>query len=111
ESRLSQVRRELDPNEGTRWTIVVSALLLLAYAGLAGPLNFYLARRAGQPLRALSRLPLWSGAALCLVVVLGLLGRGVSGRARRLSLIEAGAGMTRAVATRFRGLYASSARE
>jgi hypothetical protein len=111
EGRLRLVRRELDPNQGTRWTIVVSALLLLAYAGLAGPLNFYLARRAGRPLRALGRLPLWSAAALALVVLLGTLGRGVNGRARRLTLIESGAGMTRAAVTRFRGLYASSARE
>ncbi|HEY6079696.1 MAG TPA: hypothetical protein VIW29_12865 [Polyangiaceae bacterium] len=111
ESRLRLVRRELDPNEGTRWTIIAAALLLLAYAGLAGPLNFYLARRAGQPLRALWRLPLWSTLALALVVLLGTLGRGVSGRARRITLIEAGAGMSRAVATRFRGLYASSASE
>jgi hypothetical protein len=111
ESRLRLVRRELDPNQGARWTIVVSALLLLAYAGLAGPLNFYLARRSGRPLRALSRLPLWSALALTLVVVLGLVGRGVSGRARRLTLIEAAAGMHRAAITRFRGIYASSARE
>jgi hypothetical protein len=111
ESRLRLVRRELDPNQGTRWTIIVSALLLLAYAGLAGPLNFYLARRAGRPLRALWRLPMWSALALVLVVLLGMAGRGVSGRARRLTLIEAGAGMSRAVVTRFRGLYASSARE
>jgi hypothetical protein len=111
ESRLSQVRRELDPNQGTRWTIVISALLLLAYAGVAGPLNFYLARRAGFPLRALLRLPVLSACALGLVVALGAMGRGVSGRARRLTLVEAGAGMSRATATRFRGLYASSARE
>jgi hypothetical protein len=111
DSRLRLVRRELDPNEGTRWTIVVSALLLLAYAGLAGPLNFYLARKSGKPLRAFAQLPLWSAIALTLVVALGVIGRGVSGRARRLTLVEAGAGMSRAVATRFRGLYASSARE
>ena len=111
ESRLNQVRRELDPNQGARWTIIVSALLLLAYAGLAGPLNFYLARRSGRPLRALVRLPALSAFALALVVALGAIGRGVSGRARRLTLIEAGAGMSRAAATRFRGLYASSARE
>ncbi len=111
ESRLSPIRRELDPNQGTRWTIVVSALLLLAYAGLAGPLNFYLARRAGTPLRALLRLPVLSALALALVVALGALGRGVNGRARRLTLVEAGAGMPRAAAIRFRGLYASSARE
>lgn len=111
ESRLQQVRRELDPNQGTRWMIVVSALLLLVYAGVAGPLNFYLARRRGKPLLALARLPVISITALVLVVTLGALGRGVSGRARRLTLVEAGAGMNRAAATRFRGLYASSARE
>jgi hypothetical protein len=111
EARLQDIRRELDPNQGTRWTIVVSALLLLGYAGVAGPLNFYLARRAGKPLSALVRLPLLSALALGLVVALGTLGRGVSGRARRLTLVEAGAGMSRATATRFRGLYASSARE
>jgi len=111
ESRLSSVRRELDPNQSTRWMIVVSALLLLGYAGAAGPLNFYLARRAGRPLRALIRLPVLSAGALLLVVALGALGRGVTGRARRLTLVEAGAGMGRAAATRFRGLYASSARE
>jgi hypothetical protein len=111
DSRLREVRRELDPNQGTRWTIAVSALLLLVYASLAGPLNFYLARRRGKPLLALARLPLFSVLTLTLVVALGLLGRGVSGRARRLSLVEAGAGMGRAAITRFRGLYASSARE
>jgi hypothetical protein len=111
ESRLHQLRRELDPNQGTRWMIVVSALLLLCYAGVAGPLNFYLARRSGKPLLALGRLPVLSVIALGLVVALGALGRGVSGRARRLTLVEAGAGMGRAAATRFRGLYASSARE
>jgi hypothetical protein len=78
---------------------------------LAGPLNFYLARRSGRPLRALVRLPALSAFSLALVVALGAIGRGVSGRARRLTLIEAGAGMSRAAATRFRGLYASSARE
>jgi hypothetical protein len=111
ESQLHQVRRELDPNQSTRWMIVVSALLLLIYAGVAGPLNFYLARRNGTPLRALWRLPVLSGLALVLVVALGAAGRGVSGRARRLTLVEAGAGMGRAAATRFRGLYAPSARE
>jgi hypothetical protein len=111
DGQLTQIRRELDPNQSTRWMIVVSALLLLVYAGVAGPLNFYLARRSGRPLRALSRLPLLSAAALLLIVALGAVGRGVSGRARRLTLIEAGAGMSRAPATRFRGLYASSARE
>ena len=41
DARGGSVRRVLDPNESTRWTVVVSTLLLLLYAGLAGPLNFY----------------------------------------------------------------------
>jgi hypothetical protein len=42
------------------------------------------------------------------VVILGIAAKGTEGRARRLSLIEAGAGMPRASITRFRGFYASS---
>ncbi len=105
DSRAASVRRVLDPNESTRWTVVVSTLLLLFYAALAGPLNFYLAQRAGRPLRALVYLPLWAGIALAGIVLLGVLGKGVTGRARHLTLIEAGAGMARASVTRFRGLY------
>ncbi|HEX2669549.1 MAG TPA: hypothetical protein VHM25_01695, partial [Polyangiaceae bacterium] len=107
--RAESVRRVLDPNEGTRWTVVVSTLLLLIYAALAGPLNFYLAQRAGRPLRALLYLPVWAGLALAGIVLLGILGKGVTGRARHLTLIEAGAGMARASITRFRGLYGARA--
>jgi hypothetical protein len=109
DSRVSAVRRVLDPNESTRWTVVVSALLLLIYAALAGPLNFFLAQRRGRPLRALLYLPVWAGLALASIVILGILGKGVVGRARHLTLIEAGAGMARAAVTRFRGLYGSAA--
>ena len=107
--RAESVRRVLDPNEGTRWTVVVSTLLLLIYAALAGPLNFYLAQRAGRPLRALLHLPVWAALALAGIVLLGILGKGVTGRARHLTLIEAGAGMARASITRFRGLYGARA--
>ena len=107
--RIGNVRRVLDPNEGTRWTVVVSTLLLLIYAALAGPMNFFLAQRAGRPLRALLHLPIWSALAMASIVLLGILGKGVTGRSRHLTLIEAGAGMTRAAITRFRGLYGSRA--
>ena len=109
DARAAGVRRVLDPNESTRWTVVVSALLLLIYAALAGPLNFFVAQRKGRPLRALLFLPVWAGLALVSIVVLGILGKGVVGRARHLTLIEAGAGMARAAVTRFRGLYGSAA--
>jgi hypothetical protein len=105
------IRAELDPNRSMRWTIVVSALILLVYAALAGPLSFWLAAKRGKPLRALLHLPLWAAATLALVVTIGLLGKGIRGRARHLTLLESGAGMERAAATRFRGFYASSARE
>ena len=107
--RVGNVRRVLDPNEGTRWTVVVSTLLLLIYAALAGPLNFFLAQRRGRPLRALLYLPVWSALAMASIVVLGMLGKGITGRSRHLTLIEAGAGMARATITRFRGLYGSRA--
>jgi hypothetical protein len=103
------VRRELDPNEGNRWTVAVATLLLLVYAVLAGPLNFYLAARRGRPLKALLRLPVLAAATLSAVVVLGVAAKGTDGRSRRLSLIEAGAGMSRGSITRFRGFYTSSA--
>jgi len=109
--RTSAVRRVLDPNENMRWTIVVSALLLLLYAALAGPLNFFLAARRGRPLRAVMWLPVWAAVTMLLVVAVGIVGKGVRGRARKLSLVEAGAGMERGTITRFRGLYASSASE
>ncbi|MFZ5889743.1 MAG: hypothetical protein ACOY0T_01630 [Myxococcota bacterium] len=111
ELSIDGIRRELDPNQATRWTIVVSALLLLAYAGLAGPLNFYLASRKGRPLRALWQLPLWSLATLSIIMLLGLFGKGLNGRSRRLTLFDAGAGSSRAAAVRFRGFYAASSRE
>lgn len=111
ELSIDGIRRELDPNQATRWTIVVSALILLAYAGLAGPLNFFLAARKGRPLRALWQLPLWSLLTLSLIMLLALFGKGVRGRARRLALYDTGAGLSRAAAVRFRGFYAASSRE
>jgi hypothetical protein len=105
------VRAALDPNRSVRWTVVAAALLLLIYAVLAGPVSFWLAARKGKPLRALVHLPIWAAGTLTLIVLVGLIGKGVKGRARRLSLIEAGAGMERGAATRFRGFYASSSRE
>ena len=108
QSTFESVRRQLDPNEGNRWAIAVATLLLLLYAVLAGPVNFYLGARRGRPLKALLRLPVISAVTLGAVVTLGIAAKGSDGRARRLSLIEAGAGMPRASITRFRGFYASS---
>lgn len=107
----SQVRRQLDPNESSRWAIGAAAALLCVYAIVAGPVSFSLATRAGKPLRALRWLPLFSAIAFALVVAIGVVTKGVSGRARHLTLIEAGAGMSKGTARRFRGFYASRAKE
>jgi hypothetical protein len=107
----SAIRAELDPNRSMRWTIVVSALILLVYAAFAGPVSFWLAARRGKPLRALLHLPIWAASTLALIVTIGLVGKGIRGRARHLTLIEAGAGMERAVATRYRAFYTSASRD
>jgi hypothetical protein len=107
--QVDSIRRVLDPNEGMRWAVVVSAVLLLLYALIAGPLNFHRATRNGRPLRALWHLPLWAAATLVLVVIAGVVAKGGKGRARHLTLVESGAGMTTAAATRFRAFFASSA--
>jgi hypothetical protein len=105
---LEPILRLLDPNEQSRWTIAVSAVLLVLYALAAGPLNFYQARRRGRPLVALAWLPLWALIATVAVIGVGMAGRGVSGRARHLTVVESAAGMTRAAATRFRSFFANS---
>ncbi|MGK4001863.1 hypothetical protein WMF31_04525 [Sorangium sp. So ce1036] len=108
---LDRVRRELDPNESARWAIGLSAFLLCLYAVLAGPINFARAARQGRPLRALRRLPVLAAVMFAVIVGVGVLAKGVGGRARHLTLIEAGAGMSKGSARRFRAFYVSSAED
>lgn len=108
---LDGIRKQLDPNEGARWAVVVALILLIVYSVLAGPLNFYLATKKGRPLRALWHLPIWAGGAMLAIVILGAFAKGVSGRARHLSVIEIGAGMSRGAITRFRGFYSPAAEQ
>jgi hypothetical protein len=105
------VRTLLDPNRNVRWTIVVAALLLLGYAVVAGPVSFWLASRKGKPLRALVHLPFWAVGTLAAIVLLGLAGKGIRGRARHFTVVEAGAGMLRGAAVRFRGFYSPSSKD
>lgn len=105
------VRQQLDPNQSSRWAIGVAALLLCLYAVLAGPVNFSLASRAGRPLRALRHLPIYAAATFAIIVALGMFAKGINGRARHLTLIEAGGGMTKGSALRWRGFFSSRAKE
>jgi hypothetical protein len=109
EGHTESARRTLDPNEGSRWTIWVSAIVLVVYALLAGPLSFRRAARRGTPLRAFVELPLWSFGAAILIVLAGAVAKGGRSRARRLSFMEVAAGERRAAILRFRALFASSA--
>ncbi|MBW2528026.1 MAG: hypothetical protein JRI23_27845 [Deltaproteobacteria bacterium] len=108
---VEAVRRQLDPNEGSRWAIVLAALLLCIYSVVAGPLNFAFWRRRGKPLRALLYLPLLAGATFGAVVVIGVVAKGCRGQARHLTVVEAGAGMHRGAARRWRGFFVPSARK
>lgn len=108
---LHKVRKLLDPNESSRWAIAAAAVLLLAYAVLAAPLNYSLAARRNKPLAALRRLPIFALITFLLIVGIGMLAKGVNGRARHLSLVDAGAGMSKAMIRRYRGFFASRAKE
>lgn len=105
------VRRLLDPNQTVRWALLVAAGLLLIHAVVAGPLNFSRAAARGRPLVAVPRMIACAAVASAVIVALGLLSRGVKSRARHLTLVEVGAGMSRGAAVRLRGFYTSRARE
>lgn len=111
ETFASNVHRQLDPNENARFAILFVGLALLLYAIIAGPVNFSRAAKKGRPLRALAVLPLLSAGTFVAIVIFGLFAKGVQGRARHLTLIEAGAGEERASAHRFRGFFVASGDE
>ncbi|MBK9264555.1 MAG: hypothetical protein IPM54_32815 [Polyangiaceae bacterium] len=105
------IRKQLDPNEGSRWAIAVAALLLLAYAVIAAPINFTLNANKGKPLRALIWLPIFAAVTFFAIVVIGFVAKGVSGRSRHLTLVEAGAGMSKGTARRWRGFFTPRAKD
>ncbi|MBI4704187.1 MAG: hypothetical protein HY744_24015 [Deltaproteobacteria bacterium] len=109
ESLTPEIRRQLDPNEASRWAILVAALVLCLYSVVAGPVSFSVARKRGRPLAALVLLPLFSAAAFLAVVGAGFAAKGCSGRARHLDLVEAGAGMKVGVVRRWRGFFVPGA--
>jgi hypothetical protein len=105
------VRRALDPNENFRGALGVSALLLVVYAILAGPVLHLRAQRRGKPLEPITKLPFLAAGTFALLVVVGLTAKGFHGRARHLTLVETGAGTTRAIGLSYRGFFASKAEQ
>jgi hypothetical protein len=109
-NQLNDVRRSLDPNENFRPALGIAAILLVLYSIVSGPVTFLRAARSGNPLSPLKWAPIWSAAAFATVVLIGLAGKGWRGRARHLSYIESGAGVSRGSIRRFRGFFTSEAR-
>jgi hypothetical protein len=105
-----EVRRALDPNENFRPGLGLSAILLVIYSIVAGPITFLRATRKGKPLQPLLLAPIFSAVAFGAIVLVGLASKGWRGRARHLSLVETGAGVTRGSVRRFRGFFASETR-
>jgi hypothetical protein len=97
-----EIRRQLDPREGMRWPLLFAAFLLLIYTFAAG-ISRFLDPKKG--LRNPWLYPVWAILGFAAIVVLGIVAKGVLGCARRVTLVEAGAGMSRATATRFRGFF------
>lgn len=111
EFRMKSVFTVLDPNQSSRWAIIVAALLLTVYSVLAGPVNFSRAAKHHRPLRALWYLPIMSLGVFVIVVVLGIAAKGWTGKARHLTLVEASPGMSKATACRYRAFFTSGSRQ
>ncbi len=101
----------LDALHQSRWTLVASMLVLVSHAIVAGPVLFGIMKRQARPIRILIFLPVASTVTFALVLLIGLLGRGRSGEARHLSLLEAGGGMQKGVIRRYRSFLYPDARE
>jgi len=101
----SDLRDVLDPSQASLWSILVAGFLLVGYAAVAGPLNFYLARRSGNGVRALIRVPVLAAVTSACLVLLGMVSKGGSGHAHRLTLLELGAGVERGASVRYRSFF------
>jgi hypothetical protein len=101
------VLRALDPNQKYGGALALAALVLTLYAVLAGPVVHLRARKRRRPLDPLVQVPLLSAGAFGLIVVIGLASKGFSGRARHVTLVESGAGLSRGTGVAYRGFFTS----
>ncbi len=105
------IRRALDPNENFRPALAIAALLLILYSIVSGPIIFMQATKRNRPLAPLKWAPIASVAMFATLVVVGLAGKGWRGRARHMTFVEAGAGVSRGAVRRFRGFFTSDTRK
>ncbi len=105
-----ELRRALDPNENFRIALGISAILLVVYSILAGPLTYIRATKRGRPLDPLLWAPMWSAITFGVILLVGLAGKGWTGRARHIAIVETGAGVTRGAIRRYRGFFSSQTR-
>lgn len=108
---VEAIRRSLDPNENFRPALAIAALLLILYSIVSGPIIFMQATKRARPLAPLKWAPILSAAMFATLVVVGLAGKGWRGRARHLTFVEAGAGVSRGAVRRFRGFFTSDTRK
>ncbi|MFO0549316.1 MAG: hypothetical protein U0271_13065 [Polyangiaceae bacterium] len=103
-----EVRRLLDPNRTARWGVGIAALIICLYAILAGPVAFTGAKKRNKPLWALVALPILSFLTFVTIVVIGIGAKGIGKTSRRLTVVDAGAGMPRGVSRRYRAFFSST---
>lgn len=104
---FGSLRAALDPNQAFRPALVLVAFVLLFYVILVGPLNFRWIGARNRPTLALVTTPLAATSCVLVLLAVGYLGKGITMRHRRLEVVEALEGETRAPARRYTGLFST----
>ena len=100
-----RARAYLDPNHTFRPALTIAAGLVALYAILVGPVAFARARRTGKPLSVLRWTPVLALFLFVALVGLGKVGKGLRGRVRKLAIVDAAGGATKARGTTFHAFY------
>jgi hypothetical protein len=108
---VEEIRRALDPNENFRLALGVSTVVLMLYGILFFPLLFGWAAKRGKLFAPLKWTPIASLGTFSLIVVIGLLSRGLRGSAEHLAFHDLGAGAQSAHRVTYRGLFSSGSKE
>jgi hypothetical protein len=102
---LHAVTRALDPNESYRPALLLVAGVLLLYVVLVGPVNFTLVERRKQPTLALVTTPILALICTAATFLVGLVGKGVLMRYRRIETLDAIEGSDSGVSRRYTGFF------